>query len=169
MAAETSRSPSPGLEFCRVGPAHADGLAALLAALQENGDSRHFHPHPLTADEARRISAYDGADLYYVAKAGSEVLAYGMLRGWDSGFDTPSLGIAVRPGQRGSGLGHAFMLFLHAAARARGAPRIRLKVYPDNLSALRLYTGLGYTVVGEESGQLVASVELEPAARVRPE
>jgi ribosomal protein S18 acetylase RimI-like enzyme len=95
-----------------------------------------------------------------VAKQGSEVLAYGMLRGWESGFEIPSLGIAVHPLHRGTGVARAFMLFLHDAARGRGARRIRLKVYPDNLAALRLYTALGYQVVGEESGQLVAYVDL---------
>ncbi len=161
MADEKAPALRPdALEFCRIGPEWESGLAQFFVALDRHGDTRHFHPHPFTQSEAHRISTYPGADLYYVATTGREVLAYGMLRGWDQGFETPSLGIAVHPQQRGTGLARAFMLFLHAAARGRGARRIRLKVYPDNLPAVRLYTSLGYQIVGEESGQLVACVDL---------
>ena len=108
------------LEFCRIGPRHQEGLARFFQELMELGDHRWFHPHPFTAAQAECLAAYQGQDLYYVATRG-EVVAYGMLRGWDEGYQVPSLGIAVHPAWRGRGLAHAFMLFLHAAARERGA------------------------------------------------
>jgi len=46
-----------------------------------------------------------------------------MLRGWDEGYETPSLGIAVHPDARGLGLARTFMGFLHAAASFQGAAR----------------------------------------------
>jgi ribosomal protein S18 acetylase RimI-like enzyme len=148
------------LEFRRLEPSLAGAFGRFLLALGESGAGEHFHPHPLTAEEAQRLAAYDGQDLYYVISDGETILGYGMLRGWDEGFDVPSLGIAIHPSTQGSGLGRAFMYFLHAAARARAAKRIRLKVHRTNARAQRLYTDLGYEFTGEQDNQLVGYVAL---------
>ena len=148
------------LEFRRLGPNLLPGLQIFFRALAADAASALFHPHPFTDDEAAKLCSYAGIDLYLIAVVGGEVRAYGMLRGWDEGYAVPSLGIAVHPSARGTGLGAAFMQYLHAAAAARGAKKIRLKVYPDNLAAIRLYTNLGYTFRSEEAGQLVGYAEI---------
>jgi ribosomal protein S18 acetylase RimI-like enzyme len=155
----------PTLEFRRLGAGDAVPLAIFFSTLSKRGDDRFFHPHPFTAEEAARLCRYAGRDLYYVAAAGEGVLAYGLLRGWDQGYEIPSLGIAVHPEARGAGLGRAFMAFLHAAAAARRAPRVRLKVYPDNTPARTLYERLGYRFEGETDGQLVGLLHLGETAR----
>jgi ribosomal protein S18 acetylase RimI-like enzyme len=149
------------LEFCRLSSRHQVALAAFFHDLCAHGDERRFHPHPLSAEHAARLAAYQGRDLYYVATRGEAVLAYGLLRGWDEGYAVPSLGIAVHPRTRGCGLARPFMLFLHAAARQRGAGRVRLKVYPDNTPARRLYESLGYRLEPGADGQLVGFCGLE--------
>lgn len=146
---------------CRVlGPEWENALVEFFRALVRSGGDREFHPHPLTADEAARRCSYAGRDLYYVLVDGGQVLGYGMLRGWDEGYDVPSLGIALHPSERGRGLGKAFMHFLHAAAKRRGAVRVRLRVYPHNTRAVRLYQQLGYRFDSEEGGQLVGFLQL---------
>ena len=152
------------LEFRRLGPSLEAGLTAFFDALTARGDGRWFHPHPLTAAEAARLCAYRGRDLYYAAAAGDSVLAYGLLRGWDEGYEAPSLGIAVHPDARGLGLARAFMGFLHAAAAVRGAKRVRLRVYPDNAPARRLYERLGYDLRPAADGQLLGLLELTRGA-----
>ncbi len=152
------------LEFLRLAPALRPGLIALFDELAGRGDDHWFHPHPLTAGEAARVCAYQGRDLYYAAAAGESVLAYGMLRGWDEGYAVPSLGIAVHPAARGHGLARAFMGFLHAAASLRGAERVRLKVYPDNAPARRLYERLGYRLEPAADGQLLGQLDLAKGA-----
>lgn len=132
----------------------------LFSDLQAAGDEAQFHPHPLVPAEAARLASYSGEDLYYIVTEGPRVLAYGMLRGWDAGFEVPSLGISVHPAERGAGLGKMLMEFLHAAARRKGASQIRLKVYPANTAALRLYRDLGYEFGAEEEGQLVGVLQL---------
>ena len=149
------------LEFRHVRERHEQGLASFFQSLVERGDERWFHPHPLSAGHAARPAAHRGRGLYYVATQGTDVLAYGMLRGWDEGYPTPSLGIAVHPACRGRGVARSFMLFLHAAARQRGATRVRLKVYPDNVPARRLYEALGYQFEAGADGQLVGICPLE--------
>ena len=151
------------LEFTRLKPADEAALADFFAALSAGGDDRFFHPHPFTADEAARVCRPGGRDLYLAASSGGRVLAYGMLRGWDAGYAVPSLGVAVHPEARGTGLARAFMVYLHAAARDCGAARVRLKVYPSNLAARRLYESLGYEWQADAGDQLVGLCELAPA------
>jgi ribosomal protein S18 acetylase RimI-like enzyme len=149
-----------GLEFRRLGPDLEEGLAAFFDGLASRGDGRWFHPHPLTPAEAARLCAYHGNDLFYAATADGRILGYGLLRGWDEGFQVPSLGIAVHPDARGRGLARAFMGFLHAAAAVRGADRVRLKVYPNNAAARRLYERLGYNLEPTADGQLLGILHL---------
>lgn len=154
--------PFPGqLEFRRVGPDLESPLATYFAHIRASGEDAKFHPHPFTPEAAHERAAYRGKDVYCVAVAEGVVLAYGMLRGWDEGYAVPSLGIATHTAARGIGLGRALMLYLHAEAKRRGAPRIRLKVYPENAVAVELYRSLGY-VYGDalEQGQLVGIKDL---------
>jgi [ribosomal protein S18]-alanine N-acetyltransferase len=143
------------IEFRQFSRTWQPALASFFRALEENGDTQHFHPHPFSEDFLEKLSRYQGKDLYYVAVERNNVLAYGLLRGWDEGYAVPSLGIALLPNVRGTGLGKAFMHFLHVAARRKGALRIRLKVYPDNTRAVELYRGFGYVFQGIENEQMV--------------
>jgi GNAT superfamily N-acetyltransferase len=151
---------SLALEFRLVDNTLEQPLARFFHALKKSGDDRHFHPHPLTDEEAKRRAEYSGTDLYYVLVEGDTVLGYGMLRGWDEGYEVPSLGIVIHPSVRGTGLGGLFMHFLHTVARRRGANKVRLKVYSDNTSAVALYKKLGYTFQTEETEQLVGFLDL---------
>ena len=111
-------------------------------------DEQFFHPHPLTQEAAGTLCAQcrETRDEYVVAEADGEIVAYGMLRGWDEGYEIPSLGIAVHPGARGTGVGRAMMLHLHDLAAGRNAPSVRLKVSTDNREAVDLYRSLGYVL-----------------------
>ncbi len=146
---------------CRVLiPELAPALSRLFERLLAAGVDSFFHPHAFTTEEAVRLSRYAGKDLYYGLSIGDEMVGYGMLRGWDEGFQIPSLGIVIDPAYQGCGYGRLLMEFLHASARARGAERIRLKVHPENMRAIALYESLGYVFRGNEQGQMVGILEL---------
>ena len=98
--------------------------------------------------------------LYYIMVEGPSVLGYGLLRGWDEGYAIPSLGIAIHPSARSSGLGLSLMHFLHAAARRRGAAKVRLRVRNDNARAVELYKRLGYAFESSEENYYVGFKEL---------
>jgi ribosomal protein S18 acetylase RimI-like enzyme len=132
------------LEFRRLAPQYAELLADFFDALRKSGDEPFFHPHPLTTHEARMRCRYNGKDLYYILVSGVTLLGYGMLRGWDEGYEVPSLGIAIHPDFRGKGYARLLMRNLHAAALLHGAKTVRLKVQRDNTTARRLYESLGY-------------------------
>ena len=148
------------IEFRILGVGWEGALAEFFQAISGAGDERFFHPHPLTREEAERRCRYVGQDAYYICTEGTIVLGYGMLRGWDAGYEVPGLGIAISPLARGKGLATAMVHFLHAVASCRGAERVRIKVYPDNSQALKLYKKIGYHICGEEDGQYVAFYQL---------
>src|SRR4029077_9854772 len=114
---ERSSQEIPGASRAGNGlPLDEGQLAELFAHL----DQTFFRPHPMTADEARRIAHYPGRDVYLVHEVDGQAVAYGFLRGWDEGYDVPSLGVAVRDGHQGQGHGRSMMLALHARAKAGG-------------------------------------------------
>lgn len=152
---------SSELQVCPLTSAHAEGLGLLFQTLNEKGLNRFFHPHPLTSSAANDLARYTGRDFYCVATEGPDVLAYGMLRGWDAGYSIPSLGLAVHPEWHSRGLGRLLMQFLKVVAIRRGASRIRLSVTSDNKAALSLYQALGYQFSQDASGdKLIGFLDL---------
>ena len=148
-------------EIRRLSPALEPALAGFFRLLREADVDQVFHPHPFTDVEARARAGYGGDDLYYVVVHGNQILGYGFLRGWDEGYDIPSLGLVIHPTRRKAGLGRMLMHVLHQAARCHGASRVRLKVYPSNVAARRLYEDLGYSFEGgEEDGQQIGFLDL---------
>jgi ribosomal-protein-alanine N-acetyltransferase len=148
------------LEIRVVSPEWEKPLADFFAAIRVSGE-QYFQPHPFTDQYAKLLVHYTGKDLYYLMVNGKIVQAYGILRGWDQGYEVPSLGIVVHPEARGQKLGELLMLFLHSAARLNGARKIRLKVYRDNALARHLYEKLGYRFgFVEEEHQFVGTIEL---------
>ena len=150
------------LEFRIVDKTMEKSLAAFFKSIKTAGDEKYFHPHPLNDVEAKKRTHYVGKDLYYVLwDDDDKILGYGMLRGWDDGYEIPSLGIIIHPSMRGFGLGKLFVSFLHVVARRRGANKVRLKVYPENTSAISLYNKLGYIFQMENDGEFIGFIDLK--------
>jgi ribosomal-protein-alanine N-acetyltransferase len=141
------------LEICPVAFSHVDALTRFFALLTKRGVDKVFHPHPFTVEAARERASYKGNDLYFVVLELGEVLGYGMLRGWDEGYQVPSLGIAIHPDFQGQGLGRLLMQFLCVMAARRGAEKIRLRVSEKNYAAVKLYRSLGFEFAPQEDGR----------------
>lgn len=163
---------STTLQLRPLTPAWCKPLAHMLRALVDSGEDRMFAPHPFDDETLARLASHGGADLYFVLterghgedqdRADERVVGYGLLRGWDQGYEVPSLGIAVAPDARRRGVGRVLMQRLHEAARARGARRVRLRVHAENAPAIRLYESLGYVMDASprENGLVVGVLEL---------
>jgi len=154
---ESIDSRQPQVQFRIVGP---EDRAALTEIFSDIGGA-FFRPHALSPEYAWRIATYSGRNVYAILLDGGSPVAYGMLRGWDEGYSTPSVGIAVRIGARRKGYGRLMMAHLHSVARARGATQLRLRVHPENAGARRLYESIGYVYHGEDRGELVMVIDAE--------
>lgn len=154
------------LEMLHLRPVHAGLLADLFGRIALDSLASRFHPHPFTPADATRICNHIGQDRYLALQVDDRFFAYGMLRGWDEGFSVPSLGIYVAPELRGSGASRLMMEHLHLIARLSGAEKIRLKVYPENLPAYKLYMSLGYCFPDPagQAEQILGILDLSAAA-----
>lgn len=136
-------------------PGDGPALSVFFQRLESDPGSQAFRPHPLTSPHAEQLCRDTTKDHYAVALCNGEIVGYGMLRGWQEGFDVPSLGIAVLPSARGKGLARQMMNYLHLVAASRSAKQIRLRVEPSNEPALGLYHSMGYQPSGFERGQIL--------------
>lgn len=155
----------PAIECVLLRPGRERALARFFADLAAAGDDEFFHPHAGDVASLRTIADQPGKDLYVVFVEGEDVHAYGLLRGWNEGYAVPSLGIAVHPNARATGLGRLVMEYLEAMARHRGTPAIRLRVHKDNARAIALYERRGYAMQADagDARLLVGMKSLEPA------
>ncbi len=134
----------PSIELVKLVPVWQSGLTLFLRELRESGDDIFFSPHPADEETIVRIVRQTGIDLYYLIVEDQKVLGYGFLRGWDEGYQIPSLGIAIHSSVQNLGLGKVFMNFLHHLALRRGAGKVRLRVHRENVKAIGLYKSLNY-------------------------
>lgn len=130
-------------------PGWEEALALFFSTLDEEA-STFFQPHDWDMPTLRSLACGTGADLYYLLVKPPDVLAYGLLRGWDAGYAIPSLGIAVHPSVRSTGLGRLMMEYLEVMARYRGAPGVRLRVHAANVHACSMYMRRGYHMTEDD-------------------
>ena len=169
MNLPATKEPVAAPEFQVVGPEHARALACFFERLRAQDVEKFFHTHPLTAEEAQKRAAYRGLDFYCVLVLGDAVVGYGMLRGWDEGYEVPSIGVVVDPSVRGRGYSRSLLRFLRATARQRGVNRLRATVDPDNIKMVAHCRMLGYVFESLENGKLVGFRPLDPPAGLSPE
>ena len=136
-------------------------LKSLFAVVRDDPAAAAFHPHPFTDKQAEVIASYSGQDIYAGYFDGDKIVAYGMLRGRDEGYEVPSLGIYLSPQARGTGIARKMMEGLHELARTElKASKIMLKVYTDNIKAAALYERMGYEFEPPRNGEAVGFLEL---------
>jgi len=149
------------LEIRQASPDMEKEVYDFFQVLDQANEGELFYPHPLTQDQAHIISTHSGQDLYAFAMHIGKIIGYSLLRGWDEGYEIPSLGISVHPHFRGFGVGLALMHYLHAVASLRGCHRVRLRVRKTNHTAKQLYEKMGYTFTEGNDGYLVGFFELK--------
>jgi [ribosomal protein S18]-alanine N-acetyltransferase len=120
-------------------------INSLIVFMEKNkGDLQFFNPHKFDEESIRKIIKSKKKDEYFVVIKNSQIISYLMLRGWDDGYDIPSLGIIIDKKYRGNGLSKLFMNYLECVSRLNGAKEIRLTVYKNNDKAVKLYEKMGY-------------------------
>jgi RimJ/RimL family protein N-acetyltransferase len=131
----------------KVRPATLDDVDALVAMLVEvAGEGRWIGTEaPVDVERRRRrmVDDIEGADaIVLVAEAGGAPVGELGLR--LAGYGVAELGMAVPAGWRGRGVGTALLAEGIERARAAGAHKIGLQVWPHNAAAIALYERFGF-------------------------
>ena len=106
---------------------------------------RNFAPFEFSKTALEEMFDTIKSDIFLgVFNKKNEVLAFGMLRGWDEGYDVPSMGVLVTKDMRGKGIGGQLITQLLKMAKERRSKQVRLSVYEDNKRAMNLYRKHGF-------------------------
>lgn len=132
----------------------------LYELFAEMVNDQFFHPHDFSKETAKMLSSYGGKDFYIMATYDGLPAAYCCLRGFDDGYEVPSLGIYVSASMRGKGLGRHMMNFCHRFLRLHRIKKVMLKSYKDNHRANSLYESLGYKLEDLNEKMYIAYLDL---------
>ena len=128
----------------------AAALARLLQA-QPPEYVQFFHPFDFDEATVTKVLAERQRDVMTGLYWAGEVVGFYMLRGWDAGYEVPSYGVLVDEKFRGCGLTSLTIRMAKIVCKMRGAPRLMLKVHPDNARAKVLYEKARFRKAGVEA------------------
>ena len=139
----------------------APQVSAMLRS-QQSEYARFFHPFGFDELTVSRVLSESRSDVYTGVFLRGQLVVFFMLRGWDEGFEIPAFGILVDEKHRGRGLEMLSLETAKVICKLRGAPRMMLKMHPENISAKGVARKIGFFHVGEEvgSGNLIYHCDL---------
>lgn len=104
-----------------------------------------FHPHPFDRKTAEKLcKEKDKNTERFIAIIDEKIVGYGFL--WNLNTDFPSLGICIRDGFQGKGIGKRLMEYLINFAKRKNKKGLCLTVYRDNERAFNLYKKFGFEI-----------------------
>jgi putative acetyltransferase len=146
-AAGGDTSPIVTVREARSGDAEA--IARVFAAVAEEGLLATEAPVDLAAqaDRFRALIESDGPDTMLVLEDDRGIVGHaGVNRTHAEGV--LAFGMAILPEARGRGGGRALLDAIVEYARAHGAHKVELEVWPGNARAISLYAAAGFEVEG---------------------
>ena len=130
------------MEIINLKPEH---IEIFIEFIENNKtDLNFFLPHKMDCDTIHNILTNNKSDQYKIIIHNDKIIGYGLLRGWDEGYDIPSLGIMVDKNYRGIGVSKLLMLYLEVTAKILGSKKMRIVVHKNNNIAYNLYNKLKY-------------------------
>jgi hypothetical protein len=148
-----------------------EDAASLSALLSRQTPEYRRHFSPFAFDEASIASMLNARkdDVFWGLYAGGRMIGFFMLRGWDAGYDVPSLGALYDEEYRGFGLMALTVELSKVICLMRGAKQVMYKAHPDNIPS-RSAARLGFTQAGVDpvTQHLIYRLDLhrrQPAAR----
>jgi putative acetyltransferase len=125
-----------------------DATVAITAVVAEEGTIGTQPPVDLEARAAglRTLLADEGRSGVWVLCDGERVV--GVITALERVAGVLSIGMVLLPDARGRGGGRGLLDAVLDHARATGAHKVDLEVWPDNGRAIALYTAAGFAVEG---------------------
>ena len=124
------------------------GDAASLGSffVKNNTDSvtSDFCPFSLSAETAASLLAPGSKDLFFLLEHDGNPVGFGMLRGFDEGYEIPSFGMFIDTDCQGKGFGFELVKRICDFASDSGISSVRLSVFEENHRAIHLYKKFGF-------------------------
>jgi RimJ/RimL family protein N-acetyltransferase len=130
------------------GAKDADAIAGILAEVAEEGMLGTEPPVDRDERAARFAETIDddGPGAFWVLEGGCRMLGFAAVLVRVAGV--LSLAMAILPEARGQGGGRSLVEAATQHARAAGAHKLELEVFPHNARAIALYAAAGFEVEG---------------------
>lgn len=152
-----------------VRPLRAEDAAGIVAMLQAQSTkyARFFTPFSFDEATLAKILQACEQDVYMGLYWQDKLVGFFMLRGWDAGYVVPAFGILIDEKFRGYDLEMLSLETAKSICRHKGAPRMMIKMHPENISAKGVARKIGFTLSGTEaeSGNLIYHFEIEQGER----
>jgi len=132
-------------------------LGQMLADCSER-TSYFFHPYPLTYESGVMVAADESILCLVAFDDQRAAVGYAWIK---RARDPASLGMVVRDGWQGLGIGRILMEQILVEAKTLGKKAIALTVLQDNKPALNLYQRFGFTVEEELQNQNVPAYRMK--------
>lgn len=141
----------------------AVSLSSMLLS-QSTEYARFFRPFSFDADTIANVLANQREDVLMGLYWQEQMVGFFMLRGWNEGYDVPAFGILIDEKYRGCGLEMLSLETAKIICKLRGAPRLMIKMHPDNISSkgVARKTGFVQSGVEAESGNLIYHFDIRP-------
>ncbi len=138
----------------------AQALSSLLLA-QPPEYTRFFYAFSFAADQIAKMLAERRKDVYMGLLCQDELAGFFMLRGWDEGYEVPTLGTFVAEKYRGYGFMQLTVELTKVICKLRGTSRVMYKSHPDNAPAKKAAV-MGFTQAGVDpaTGNLIYHLDL---------
>ena len=103
-----------------------------------------FRAFTMDVATAARICHEPRRDRYFAIFEGEEIACFGMLRGWDEGYEVPTFGMTADHRFNGRGHGWRMWKWVMGLARELGAKEIRITTDLKNAIILGMAAKLGF-------------------------
>lgn len=138
----------------------APELSAMLSS-QTHEYSRFFTPFGFDRDTIAAILAKRERDIFMGTYWQNRLVGFFMLRGWDEGYEVPAYGVLIDETHRGYGLAKLSLEMAKIICTLCHAPRMMLKVHPQNIAAKMLFEEARFALHGTDTrGHLVYYFEI---------
>lgn len=145
-----------GFNIIRLETKDAPQLHFMLHA-QTPAYTRFFTPFNFDLNTLIDILDRQRQDIFMGIYWQDELAGFFMLRGWDEGYETPAYGVLIAERYHDYGLARLSLKVAKSICKLRRAPRIMLKVHPENVAAQNLFEESRFVQTGVEpvSGFLI--------------
>lgn len=134
----------------RLKPQNAEELETMIAT-DPPAYYQYFTPFAFDAETLRKILQNAQYDRYWGIWHKEQITGFFMLRGFDEGYERPTLGIYISQSYAGKSLSQLAFAYTISWCKLNGISSMMLKVHPDNHHSYTVCLKFGFKQIGIDS------------------